>query len=43
MNQHYRAAGALDHEVQVGALNIDEDRFSVGVIMSHTRSDITLL
>ena len=43
MNQHYRPAGALDYEVQVGAVNLDESRFSMGVVMSYPRSDITLL
>ena len=43
MNKHNRSAGAFDHEVQVGAVNIDEDRFGVGVVMSYARSDITLL
>ena len=43
MNQHYRAAGALNHEVQVSAINIDEGRLSVSMVMSNTRSDITPL
>ena len=43
MNQHDRPAGAFDHKVQVGAVNIDESRFGMGVVMSYPRSDITLL
>ena len=43
MYQHDRPAGAFDHKVQVGAVNIDERRFGMGVVMGYTRSDITLL
>jgi len=43
VNQHDRPACAFDHKVQVGTVDIDESRFGVGVVMSYTRSDITLL
>ena len=42
MNQHDRPAGALDHEVQVSTVDLDESGFRVSVVMSYTRSDITL-
>ena len=43
MNQHDRPARAFDHKMQVSAINIDEGRFSVSMVMSNTRSDITPL
>ena len=43
MNQHDRPACAFDHEMQVSAVNIDEGRFGMGVVMSDTRSDVTPL
>jgi len=43
VNQHDGPAGAFDHKVQVGTVNINERRFGVGVVMSYPGSDITLL
>ena len=42
MNQHDRPACAFDHKVQVSAININKGRLGVRVIVSDTRSDITL-
>jgi hypothetical protein len=43
VDQHDRSARALNHEVKVGAVDIDESRLGTRVIMSNTRGDVTLL
>jgi len=43
VNQHDRPACALNHEVKLSTVNIDEGRFGVSVGVGDTGSDITLL
>ena len=43
MNQNDGTARAFDHKVQVSTVNLDESRFGMRVVMSYTRSNITLL
>ena len=42
MDQYYWAARPLDHKMKIRAVDFDEGGFRVRVVMSNTRSDVTL-
>ena len=43
MDQHHRPASALDHEVKIRAVDVDETRLGAGMIMCDAARDETLL